>query len=207
MLTKTLLGSGLFVLTLGAVAVASPSKPTSQAQLLTGHTKDVRKLLSETRAARDAIERNEPKAARDIVDDAIMLESTFAGNHRFAVVGSSTGTVEEISNVKGVPIVKAFDRYAEKELLDLNATRRDLAAAKRFLQKGEMQAAAGSLMKIGSGIEYEANIHADHKAQAEENLSLSKRELAAGNVKAAEAEAAAAQKEMAPAPKSPSKTK
>lgn len=189
MLTKTLLGSGLFVLTLGAAAVASPSKPTSQAQLLTGHTKDVRKLLSETRAARDAIQRGEPKAARDMVDDAIALESTFAGHHRFAVVASGNGTVEEVSEVKDVPIVKTFDRYAEKELLDLNATRQDLAAAKLSLQKGEMKVAERSLMKIGSAIELDASVQPDRKAQAEENLSFAKRELAAGNVKAATAEA------------------
>ena len=202
MMTKSLILSGILSLSLGTVAVAGTNfhPAPSAANVVTGHEKQVRKLMAETRAAHAAIRRGEPRAAADLVRDAIKLEVGIAGSRRYALVGSASGTFEQVSTTKGAPVVTKYDHFSDKELLDLKATRRDLVNAKTALAAGKLNEAEQSLAKISRAFIDEEQITPDRAKRAEQNVGLAVHEMGAGQWSAAKVEIDAANKDVSKSP-------
>lgn len=183
MSTKSLFVSGLLVTMLGGVAAAKPAKATPPAQddVLTGRTGEVRDLLGEVRAARGAIARGEVRAARELVGDAIALEASLGAHHRYALIAADSGTLEQASGPLDAPVVTEVGRFSDREVLDLQKTRDDLASARNALTSGMLREAEQSLAMIGDAITVKEHIVPDEGEMAAENLRLALRELRMGD--------------------------
>lgn len=184
MLTRTLICGGLLSIVLGGASLAEAIHTPSSDQLVTDKTTEVRKLLGEARAARGAIRRDERRAARDIVRDALALEARIAGTppiRRYALLESGTGTVEEVSRAAGSPVVEVYDRFSEKVMLDLVATRHDLERARLALAAGRMREADRELARIGNAMAVADKLTPEPGERAAANIAIAAHEFGAGD--------------------------
>ena len=179
--TKPLILSSLLALTASGSAFANPGKDVPRDEVLTGHAADVRKLLAETHDARAALSRDEPRVAHALIDDALQLEATLSKDHKYALIGTAKGTYEQLTQEKNEPVVTAYDRFSEKELLDLNATRRDLLNAKSALSKQRSSDADRSLASIERAILLEDHVAPQNEKLVMANLALAMDEARSGN--------------------------
>jgi hypothetical protein len=196
MQTKTLLVSGLFACVLGGVAHADTPPRTT---ILTGHAKDVQTLLDETQAARAAIARGEQRAARELVGDALALDHQLAKQHRYAELASGRGTFESITSHDRSPVVDAYDKFSDRELLDLQATGRDLVEARMALVAHRAADADRALANVERAIVLDEKRTPERDKLAIENLRLALREAEAGNWHAAKVALDAVAKDVAQA--------
>lgn len=175
----TSLSTILVCLCAGGVARANPTAASHRR-----HT-EVRNLLSEVRAARGAITRGEGAAAEDLVRDAIKLDDALAARHRFAVLLTESGVIEEVGPVKGAPVATSYDRFAGRERLDLQATKTDLVRAHAALRASDMASAEKDLEKVEDAVSFQTRISPEPRRLAAENLRFAIREVEAGKWQAA----------------------
>lgn len=181
MLTTILTLTTLLVF-LGGSALAG-THPRHIVTIATRHPDDVRTLLAKTQAARAALARGEPRVAQGLVSDALALEAKLGRDHRYAMLETEgDNTIEQIATTRSAAVVKTFDRFAEEEILDLRAARRNLVRARMDLDAGKLRDADRALANVGRPIRVEEQLGPDLIGRATENLDLAVRELSTGKI-------------------------